>query len=189
MIVVCGPPKCLHQFFQAIRRTMEALAGINFFDFDDAAASPAQWPDRMNAVSPIANEPILNGLRHLMPPSLDSVLRGRLPLERTQRVVAAGTCTELVLQRKCEMWQSGDLVTGDAPALRYRARMNMQSLEECLREAEESERLAGLARSVATRQIMTVMALKWRRLAKMAAERQSHPHPNIQPGVRIGNLN
>jgi predicted ATPase len=59
--------------------------------------------------------------------------------------------------------------------------MNMQSSEECLREAEESERLAGLARSVATQQIMTVMASKWRRLAKMAAERQSHRHPNIQP--------
>ena len=45
VIVVCGPPKCLHQFVQAIRRTVEALAGINFFDFDDAAASPTQWPD------------------------------------------------------------------------------------------------------------------------------------------------
>ena len=96
---------------------------------------------------------------------------------------AAGTCIQLTLQRKCELWQSSDLVTGDAVALRYRARMNMQSSEECLREAEESERLAGLARSVATRQIMTVMAFKWRRLAKMAAERQSHRHPNIQPGI------
>jgi hypothetical protein len=67
--------------------------------------------------------------------------------------------------------------------------MNMQSSEECLREAEESERLAGLARSVATRQIMTVMASKWRSLAKMAAERQSHRHPDIQPGVCIGKTN
>jgi hypothetical protein len=66
--------------------------------------------------------------------------------------------------------------------------MNMQSSEECLREAEESERLAGLARSVATRQIMTVMAFKWRRLAKMASERH-HRHPNIQPGVCIGKPN
>jgi hypothetical protein len=47
---------------------VEALAGINFFDFDDAAASPTQRPDRVNAVSPIADEPILNSLRHSMPP-------------------------------------------------------------------------------------------------------------------------
>ncbi len=59
--------------------------------------------------------------------------------------------------------------------------MNMQSFDECLREADESERLAGLARSVATKQIMTVMASKWRRLAKLAAERKSHGNPGIQP--------
>jgi hypothetical protein len=53
---------------------METLASINFFDFDDAAASPTQWPDRVNAVSSIADEPILNGLRHSMPPRLDSRL-------------------------------------------------------------------------------------------------------------------
>jgi hypothetical protein len=66
--------------------------------------------------------------------------------------------------------------------------MNMQSTAECLREAEESERLAGLARSVATRQIMTVMASKWRRLAKLAAERHQ-PHPNIQLSESIGKPN
>jgi hypothetical protein len=60
----------LHQFVEALRRSVEALAGINFFDFDDAAASPTQWPDRVNAVSPVANEPILNSLRHSMPPRL-----------------------------------------------------------------------------------------------------------------------
>jgi hypothetical protein len=43
--------------------------------------------------------------------------------------------------------------------------------EECLREAEECERLAGLARSIATRQIMTVVAFQWRKLAEKAAER------------------
>jgi hypothetical protein len=47
---------------------VEALAGINFFDFDDATAPPTQWPDRVNAVSPIANEPILNSLRHSRAP-------------------------------------------------------------------------------------------------------------------------
>ena len=59
--------------------------------------------------------------------------------------------------------------------------MNMDSSEECLREAEECGRLAGFARSVATRQIMLVIAFKWRRLAEMAAERQNHTHPNTQP--------
>ena len=59
--------------------------------------------------------------------------------------------------------------------------MNMQSSEECLKEAEETERLAGLARSVATRQILTVMASKWRSLAKLAAERKSQGHRGIQP--------
>jgi hypothetical protein len=55
--------------------------------------------------------------------------------------------------------------------------MDMGSSEDCLREAEECERLAGLARAEATRQIMLVLAFKWRRLAKMAAERQSQRQP------------
>lgn len=59
--------------------------------------------------------------------------------------------------------------------------MNMDSSEECLREAEECERLAGLTRSEATRQIMSVIAFKWRRLAEMAAERQSHRQSNTRP--------
>ena len=40
---------------------------------------------------------------------------------------------------------------------------------------------AGLAGSVATRQIKKAMAPKWRRLAKLAAERKSHGSPGIQP--------
>jgi hypothetical protein len=48
---------------------------------------------------------------------------------------------------------------------------HVETAEECLREAEECERLAGLARSTATRQIMTVVAIKWRKLAEKAAER------------------
>ena len=67
--------------------------------------------------------------------------------------------------------------------------MNMQSCEECLREAEESGRLAGLARSFATRQILTVMASKWRRLAKLAAERKSPGHRGIQPVDVFAKLN
>jgi hypothetical protein len=58
--------------------------------------------------------------------------------------------------------------------------MNIDSSEECLIEAEECERLAGLARSVATQQIMLVIAFKWRRLAKMAAERKGKHHPGLQ---------
>ena len=56
----------------------------------------------------------------------------------------------------------------------------MESPEECLREAEECDRLAGLARSIATRQIMTAMASQWRGLAERAAERRSHRHSGIQ---------
>jgi hypothetical protein len=47
----------------------------------------------------------------------------------------------------------------------------VESPEECLREAEEYERLAGVARSIATRQIMTVVAFKWRKLAEKGTER------------------
>jgi hypothetical protein len=47
----------------------------------------------------------------------------------------------------------------------------VENPEECLREAEECERLAGLARSIATRQLMTVAAFQWRKLAEKAAER------------------
>jgi hypothetical protein len=51
----------------------------------------------------------------------------------------------------------------------------METAKECLREAEECDRLAGLARSVATRQFLTVVASHWRRLA----ERR-------QPGSSVG---
>ena len=54
---------------------MEALAGINFFNFDNAAASPTEWPDRVDAESPIANEPILNSLRHSMPVPAKNYIR------------------------------------------------------------------------------------------------------------------
>jgi hypothetical protein len=57
--------------------------------------------------------------------------------------------------------------------------MNLETLEECLREAEECDRLAGLARTVATRRIMTVVAFKWRRLAEKAAERQGLGHVGV----------
>ena len=56
--------------------------------------------------------------------------------------------------------------------------MSMESPEECLREAEECERLAGLARSIASRQMIMVIAFKWRRLAERAAERRRSDRPH-----------
>jgi hypothetical protein len=59
----------------------------------------------------------------------------------------------------------------------------VENAEECLREAEECERLAGLARSIATRQLMAVAAFQWRKLAEKAAER--HPASSfVWPGRR-----
>jgi hypothetical protein len=59
--------------------------------------------------------------------------------------------------------------------------MSMGSPDECLREAEECDRLAGLARSIAIRQMITVLASKWRSLAERAAERRrSGRHSGIQ---------
>lgn len=40
--------------------------------------------------------------------------------------------------------------------------MDMGSPEECLSEAEACERLAGLTRSEPERQVMMVLAFKWR---------------------------
>jgi hypothetical protein len=49
--------------------------------------------------------------------------------------------------------------------------MAPESPEDCLREAEECDRLAGLSRTVATRQILQSVAFHWRKLAEKAAER------------------
>jgi len=63
------------------------------------------------------------------------------------------------------------------------SRGDVDSAEECLREAEECERLGGLARSIATRQLMAVAAFQWRKLAEKAAER--HPASSfVWPGRR-----
>jgi hypothetical protein len=48
----------------------------------------------------------------------------------------------------------------------------MESYEECLREAAECDRLAGLAGTQATRTIIRVIAFQWRKLAEKAAERE-----------------
>lgn len=46
-----------------------------------------------------------------------------------------------------------------------------ESPEQCLREAEECDRLAGLSGTVATRQILQSVAFHWRKLAEKNAER------------------
>jgi hypothetical protein len=48
----------------------------------------------------------------------------------------------------------------------------VNSREECLSEAAECDRLASLANTLATRNIMRVAAFHWRKLAEKAAERQ-----------------
>ena len=55
--------------------------------------------------------------------------------------------------------------------------MNIEamSLDQCLQEAAEGERLARLARSKAARTIMTLSAALWRKRAREAAE-QTHPY-------------
>jgi len=48
----------------------------------------------------------------------------------------------------------------------------MESREECLKEAAECDRLARVANTEGTRRIITVVAFKWRKLAKNAADRE-----------------
>jgi CheY-like chemotaxis protein len=68
------------------------------------------------------------------------------------------------------------------------------SPEHCLREAEECDRLAGLTRTVATRQILQSVAFHWRKLAERNAERlderlnmrASRPAAGTMTGVRVG---
>jgi hypothetical protein len=48
----------------------------------------------------------------------------------------------------------------------------MESREDCSREATECDRLAGFANTLAARNMMTVAAFQWRKLAEKAAERQ-----------------
>jgi hypothetical protein len=48
----------------------------------------------------------------------------------------------------------------------------MESREECLIEATECDRLAGLAKTPNTRAIMLALAFKWRRLAEKATDRE-----------------
>jgi hypothetical protein len=49
--------------------------------------------------------------------------------------------------------------------------MTTDKPEQCIGEAEECDRLAGLSRTTATRQILQSVASHWRKLAERAAER------------------
>jgi hypothetical protein len=62
-------------------------------------------------------------------------------------------------------------VSHEQPAMKSKAK----SLEECLQEAAECERLARLARSKEARTIMKLSAAVWRKRAREAAE-PDRPH-------------
>jgi hypothetical protein len=53
----------------------------------------------------------------------------------------------------------------------------MESREDCLREAAECDRLSQLANTQGTRTLLAVAAFQWRKLAERAAERQKRSWP------------
>jgi CheY-like chemotaxis protein len=65
------------------------------------------------------------------------------------------------------------MVTGPAIELQVESAVVPDSPEHCLREAEECDRLVGLSRTVATRQILQTVAFHWRKLAERSADRVS----------------
>jgi CheY-like chemotaxis protein len=85
------------------------------------------------------------------------------------------------------------MVTGTAIDLPVESAVVPDSPEHCLREAEECDRLAGLTRTVATRQILQSVAFHWRKLAERNAERlderlnmrASRPAAGTRTGVRV----
>jgi hypothetical protein len=60
----------------------------------------------------------------------------------------------------------------------------MESREDCLHEATECDRLAELAKTQATRALLTVAAFQWRKLAEKAAERQKTQWPFASEAIR-----
>jgi CheY-like chemotaxis protein len=81
------------------------------------------------------------------------------------------------------------MVTGIAINLQVEGFVVPDSPERCLREAEECDRLAGLTRTVATRQILQSVAFHWRKLAERADERvdrrASRPAAGTMTGMRV----
>jgi hypothetical protein len=60
----------------------------------------------------------------------------------------------------------------------------MESQEDCLREATEYDRLAELANTRASRALLAVAAFQWRKLAERAAERQKRSWPLVPEAMR-----
>ena len=60
----------------------------------------------------------------------------------------------------------------------------MESYEDCLREAAECDRLAGLAGTLAVRNMMKLSAFQWRKLAEKAAERKKAHWPFVSEAIR-----
>jgi hypothetical protein len=60
----------------------------------------------------------------------------------------------------------------------------MDSREDCLREATECDRLAELANTHAARALLAVAAFQWRKLAEKAAERQKPHWPFVSEAIR-----
>jgi CheY-like chemotaxis protein len=85
------------------------------------------------------------------------------------------------------------MITGMAIDLPVESAVAPDSPEHCLREAEECDRLAGLSRTVATRQILQSVAFHWRKLAERNAERveerlkmrATRPAARPRPGARV----
>ena len=59
----------------------------------------------------------------------------------------------------------------------------MNCREECLREAAECDRLAGLASTLPVRNMMKLAAFQWRKLAEKAAERQKTHWPRASETI------
>jgi CheY-like chemotaxis protein len=81
------------------------------------------------------------------------------------------------------------MVTGTAIDLQVESAVIPDSPEHCLREADECDRLAGLTRTVATRQILQSVAFHWRKLAERTDERvnrrASRPAAGPMTGARV----
>jgi hypothetical protein len=63
-------------------------------------------------------------------------------------------------------------------------RMDGKNAEECLREAEECDRLVDLANTHGARTLLMVAAFQWRKLAEKAAERQKRSWPLVREAIR-----
>jgi CheY-like chemotaxis protein len=78
------------------------------------------------------------------------------------------------------------MVTGTASDLQVESFVVPESPEQCLREAEECDRLAGLSQTVATRQILRSVGFHWRKLAERTNERVNMRARRPAAGPRTG---